>query len=212
MQMTSRRSALLLALACALSRPAGAQLPPSEELIGELLQLRQKLFDARGIDVPALSREIAQVLGECQRLADAQRYQDALEQLRTLERHMPLSDFPSYNVHVVAASLYGRLNDPQARERHAQRALAYRAILRERIGSGSGPRDPLRVVMANEVFEWLTSQSFRLAQVHPVPAPDRSLMIVSYRRAPPDDALHALLVEMDPRTTAMAARSRGAGR
>lgn len=198
-----RRFALALAILAAAG--VRAQLPPSSPLVLAALQAqREALFDGGRIDVSQMSRDIGLAVRESEQLEREGRYQQALDRLKALELYVPLRDFPSFDVHMLASWLYDKLGQPDARRHHQERAAAYREFLWTHLGKGDRPEDPLRVVMVNEAIEWAKS---RLARITDVKAMPSGLTVLTYAGSTTDNQPRALYMQIDSRTQAIASRS-----
>jgi len=195
--------ALSLALAAvtqpALAQPASA--PP--EVVARMQAQRDALFDARHLDVPAVSGEIAKALGEAKRLDKAGQTRAALDQLQALQKYAPFDDFPSFEVHLLASFLSAKLGDTAQQRLQMDRASAYAWFLANRVGKGDTPDDPLRLVMANEISDWTRSHGGDVTAVKDAPSRGREMLVVAYSGIGTKNELRQVYVELDPRTRVM---------
>ncbi len=187
--------------------------------VAQFQALREALFDARGIDIPAFSRDIRASVNDAERLELAGQYAQALERLQSLQKYMPLLDIPSFDVHKLAGWLFAKLGQTPPSDLHRQRASSYRQLLWEQMGSGQTPDDPLRVVMNNEAIDWVKSRVGQVSEVRALPHKGRELLLVNYTSRLPQvpstaapsvtttAAVFQLFVAVDPRTRQMLNRS-----
>lgn len=211
LQWLNRLALVLVILAAAGAR---SQLPPSSPMalaaplsppvLAALQAQREALFDGGRIDVSQMSRDIGLAVRESEQLEREGRYQQALDRLKALERYVPLRDFPSFDVHMLASWLYDKLGQPDARRHHQERAAAYRELLWTQLGKGDKPDDPLRVVMVNEATEWAKSRLARISDVKAVPG---GLTVLTYTGPTTGNQPQALYMQIDSRTQAIASRS-----
>jgi hypothetical protein len=171
---------LQLALACLLSL-SGAAYAADESLVTQLMERRAALVEQGRIDVPAMSMTIKKVVTDTERLEKLGQYQEALTQLRTLEQYGDLTQIPSHNVQMLASWLYMKTGNKEQAAVHTARADAMRTILDQRIGSGRTGDDPVRVVMAQEISEWVQMRLARLVGVKPYDVHGQQLLAVTYQ-------------------------------
>ncbi|HSV50797.1 MAG TPA: DUF4919 domain-containing protein [Burkholderiaceae bacterium] len=202
--MKWHRIIVLLALCVVCSFARAQALPVSEEAIAKLQVVREALFDTRRIDIPQLSDDIRAAIRDGEQLEREGKYETALERLLVLQKYSPLLDLPSFDVHMLAGWLYGKLGQADASQQHRQRAAAYRALLGARIGSGTSADDPLRVVMHSEAVEWLRSRLARVVDFKSNTYGTREIMVFTYQGPVVGSPPQQLFVEIDPRTRAQA--------
>jgi hypothetical protein len=173
-----------------------------EQLVATLLAQREALIASTQIDVSELSKQIRQSLSEAEALGREAKYLPALNRLMALEKFVPLNDLPSADVHLLAASLCGKMKDKTRAAAHHLIASAMGDILLKRIGTGSTVEDPVRVATVNEITEWANIQQLIVTSVKPEKHEKRALFSVTFDGKSEADKTRQAWFEIDPRTQA----------
>ena len=175
---------LLLAIvfALSLSQAGFAQSAPApdEQLISAFVSTREALAADSKVDINEMSKVIRGAISEAESLERRGDYRAALERLKALEQYRPLLELPSYDVQMLAAWLNSKLGDSSSAGAHQRRAEAMRELLSHRLGTGETPDDPKRVLMVNDMTEWVRMQLARVNDVKSYPYQGRELMEVTY--------------------------------
>ncbi|RXV73474.1 DUF4919 domain-containing protein [Burkholderia stabilis] len=151
----------------------------SISVVDQLLSQRQKFAHDDKIDLQQLSRDIEGTAKEANELDRAGKGGDALRRLSELTKYAPLDEFPDYDVQAVCSNIYGHFNRPLSDDCRA-RAHAMADILKNRIGSGSSPDDPVRVITIAEVHEWMNLHSANISNIQAYQYRDVPLQKVTY--------------------------------
>ncbi|WP_208510788.1 hypothetical protein [Variovorax paradoxus] len=174
--------------------------------VAALKARREALFDARGIDLPALSDDLRTAVAEAERLSIAGDFRGSLDRLSTLRKYMPLEELPSFSVQALLNWNYQKLGDAELAQKHRLLAQALRTLLAEGIGKGDSADDPIRVVLNNEMVDWLKSRQLRFEGVRTLSRDGQNLALVSYREPTPGAPARQLFAQLDARTQAQEAR------
>lgn len=173
-----------------------------EGLISEFLATREALAQDPKVNVPEMSKLIRASLNEVESLLQKADYQGALKRLGQLETYRPLIDFPSFEVQLMLLAIYMKLGDSQKVAVHKARAQAMRELLSWRIGSGESVGNPKRVLMANEISEWVRLQGARVVDIKGRPYQGKELQEVSYSGPSTNNQPKVAYFEIDPRARA----------
>lgn len=189
--------------------PAATAQPTSAppEIVASMQAQRDALFDARHLDVPAVSAEIAKAVGESKRLEAAGQFRAALDRLHVLEKYAPFDDVPSFEVHLLASFLSLKVGDLAQQRVQMDRATAFAFLLANRVGKGDTPDDPARLVMVTEISDWARTHGGDVTGVKDYPYRGRELLLVTYAGPRTAGQARQFYVELDPRTRAMANRA-----
>jgi hypothetical protein len=171
---------------------------PEEDVTKVLLQ-RQALIDGGGHNAMELSTWIILVVDASQKLAQKGNYQSALNSLLLLEKFGPLIDLPGYNLHLLCSQVYGKLGKMELSKKHMVLANAYGVMLDQRIGKGDKESDPLRVIMGNEVFDWLAVHHAQIQKMNAADYKTGKLMTIDYLDRLGNSRTHHLYVLQDDR-------------
>ncbi|WP_321911059.1 DUF4919 domain-containing protein [Burkholderia cepacia] len=200
-----RRLKLFLCLIIvALSSNAFSQTTTS--IVDQLLSQRQRFAQDDKIDLQQLSRDIETTAKEANDLDRAGEGGDALRRLEELTKYAPLDAFPDYDVQAVCSNIYGHFNRPLSDDCRA-RAHAMADILSNRIGSGSSPDDPVRVITIAEVHEWMNLHSASISNIQGYQYHDVPLQKVIYSGQSTGGQPAIAYFEINPRTFASVTRS-----
>lgn len=157
-----------------------ATTPTKEELIATYLVFRENSVQQGRIDVAEMSKAIRQAITEGERLEREGKYDEALSKLLELERFGPLAELPSVDVQMLSSWLYTKLGNADAAIVHKERMDAMRELLKNRIGKGDSPADPIRALMVNDITEWVRMQLARLVGVKGMPVQGKEILAVTY--------------------------------
>jgi hypothetical protein len=146
----------------------------------QLESQRQRFSKDEKIDLNQLSLEIQSTAKDTLALDQSGNDVDALSRLLTLQKYVPLEQFPDYNVQVLCANIYEKLNRKQQASDCRDRAHAMAEILQKRSGSGMTPDDPVRVVMVGEINEWVNLHSANISNVRGYQYHDTPLQQITY--------------------------------
>lgn len=179
---------------------------PDERLVAAFMDIRQALVEAGDIDTEEMSKTIRATVLDAERLERERNYQAALERLATLRKYRPVTELPSFDVHMLASWLYGKLGDDGKAKDHNARAEAMREVLWRRIGKGDVPDDPVRIIMVNDMIEWARSRLARISEVKSMPHGGRELQAVTYSGPTTGNQPKLAYFEFDPRVQARMSR------
>ncbi|MCA8095556.1 DUF4919 domain-containing protein [Burkholderia anthina] len=199
-----RSKLLVLFFVAALSGNVFSQ--SSVSVADKLLLQRQKFAQDDEIDLQQLSHDIEAAAKEANELDRAGRGGDALRRLSELTKYAPLDEFPDYDVQALCSNIYGHFNRPLSDDCRA-RAHAMADILNNRIGSGSSPDDPVRVITFAEVHEWMNLHSASISNVQAYQYHDVPLQKVTYSGQSTGGQSSIAYFEINPRTMAAISRS-----
>lgn len=196
---------LLLGMMGALFNDAMAQ--PSEALIDYFVQKRKSLVQESAARLPELSIAIRQAVAEGEKLERQGLYQKALDELLKLERFMPVSEIPSFDVQMLASWLHGKLGDKAKSTDHQARAAVLRELLLKRIGSGATPDTAVQAIMNSDVAEWAKMQLAIIKEVKVVPEAGREYLRITYQGPLTRNEPKEAWFEIDPRVRVAANRA-----
>lgn len=178
----------------------------SISVVDQLLSQRQKFAQDDKIDLQQLSHDIETTVKEANDLDRAGKAGDALRRLSELTKYAPFDQFPDYDVQVVCSNIYGHFNRPLSEDCRA-RAHAMADILNDRIGSGSNPDDPVRVITIAEIHEWISLHSASITNIQSYQYRDVPLQKVTYSGQSTGGQPVAVYFEINPRAFASITRS-----
>lgn len=176
-----RKSATwMFLLAWLLAAVAHAQDVADKATIAALQQQRLVLLENKAVDLAQLSADVRSTLKATTTLWQSDQNKAALAQLQALETYAPLNRLPSYDVQLLCAAIYRDLKQPLESQGCRERALAMQAILLQLSGTGDTPADPVRVLMASDMMEWLRLRSANVTSTGTVNEAGMTLQQVTY--------------------------------
>lgn len=170
----------LLVLLSAFSMRVHSASAVDEAQVATFLAKRQSLVGDGKVDLAEMSKAIRSAVTEGERLEKESKYQVALNRLADLQKYAPMLDIPSFDVHMLSSWLYTKTGDTAMASAHRVRADAMREVITGRIGTGQSPETAVRVVMVNEITEWVRMQMARISDVQSRSHMGRGLTVVTY--------------------------------
>lgn len=158
-----RWAAVVLGLGLGMS--GWADTPSQEALITQFLSAREALLHKGPTALFDMDQGVSLVLYQAGRLKAAGQAQAAMDKLKVLERHGPLMDHTSFEVHRLAASLYETLGHADEALAHQARADALKALITERLGKGDSTDTAIVVVNGHEVGDWAEAMGVRVQHI-----------------------------------------------
>ena len=197
MTVRSKFAALLVAiLLChsALAAPA----PVDQAQLQTFMARREALLRDGKVNVPEMSQAIRNDINEAEKLAQANDFAGAQAKLDELAKYGPIEELPSFDVLMLDSFLALKRGDAARQALLRGRAEVMRDLLWNRIGAGT-QEDPVRVVMVNEITEWVRSRLGKIIESKPVAAGGRGLQALSYSGPDSGNQPRTVYFFLDPR-------------
>ena len=192
------RSTLALFLAITLLWQYAAPAAVDEAQLQTLAARREALLKDGKINVPELSQAIRAAVNEAEKLAQTGDFAGADARLRELSKYGPIEEIPSFDLLMLESFLALKRNDAAAQASLRTKADAMRELLWNRSGSGT-QTDPVRVVMVNEITEWVRSRLGKIIESKPVMVEGKSLQALTYSGPDSANQPRQVFFAIDPR-------------
>jgi hypothetical protein len=189
---------LALLLAVLLCQSALANPPFDEMQLQAYAARREALLRDGKVNVPEMSLAIRSAINEAEKLAQTGAFVAAEGKLQELSKYGPIEDLPSFDVLMLDSFLAMKRGDTATQALLQNRASAIRELLWNRIGTGTQD-DPIRVVMVNEITEWVRSHLGKVIESKPIMAGGRNLQALTYSGLDTGNQPRTVYFAVDPR-------------
>lgn len=152
-------------------------------IVEQFQSQRQAFAQNSGIDLRVLSQDIQSSVRDSYALDQAGNDHEAIARLQTLQKYVPLEQFPSLDVQLLCERIYTKLSRPADAAGCHDRASAMAELLQRETGSGATPDDPVRVITIDEIGQWMRSRGAKIDHVSPYVYREQNLQAVTYSSA-----------------------------
>lgn len=159
---------------------------------------REALLKDGRINVPEMSLAIRAAVNDSEKLLQAGDLAGAEAKLQELSKYGPVADLPSFDVLMLDSFIALKKGDKAGQAVLQARADAMRELLWNRSGAGS-QTDPVRVVMVNEITEWVRSHLGKVIENKPVVVDGKSLQALTYSGLDSGNQPKQVFFLLDPR-------------
>jgi hypothetical protein len=159
---------------------------------------REALLKDGKLNAPELSQAIRMAVNEGENLVQAGDLAGAQAKLRELSKYGPIDELPSFDLLMLESYIALKQGDTGAQAVLRGRAEAMRELLWNRNGAGT-QADPVRVVMVNEITEWVRSHRGKIIESKPMVADGRNLQALTYSGPDSGNQPHQVFFLVDPR-------------